>query len=100
MIFPLSYLLQQNTKVTAYVVVVVIISAVLYHKEVPFDNNGSERAFRIVKVKTKISGQFKALQHDFAVLRSVIDSVIKNGNSVFYAINAIVEMPPPPKAAG
>jgi transposase len=72
----------------------------LYHKEVPFDNNGSERAFRIVKVKTKISGQFKALQHDFAVLRSVIDSVIKNGNSVFYAINAIVEMPQPPKAAG
>jgi hypothetical protein len=79
---------------------VVIISAVLYHKEVPFDNNGSERAFRIVKVKTKISGQFKALQHDFAVLRSVIDSVIKNGNSDFYAINAIVEMPHPPKAAG
>ena len=74
--------------------------AFLYHKEVPFDNNGSERAFRMVKVKVKISGQFKSLQHDFAVIRSVIDSVIKNGQSVFSAINYIVYIPLPPKAAG
>lgn len=72
----------------------------LYHQGVPFDNNGSERAFRMVKVKTKISGQFKSLQHDFAVIRSVIDSVIKNGQSVFSAINALLDMPLPPKAAG
>lgn len=72
----------------------------LYHKDVPFDNNGSERAFRMVKVKVKISGQFKSLQHDFAVIRSVIDSVIKNGQSVFSAINYIVDIPAPPKAAG
>jgi len=72
----------------------------LYHKDVPFDNNGSERAFRMVKVKVKISGQFKSLQHDFAVIRSVIDSVIKNGQSVFSAINYIVDIPLPPKAAG
>ena len=72
----------------------------LYHNEVPFDNNGSERAFRMVKVKVEISGQFKSLQHDFAVIRSVIDSVIKNGQSVFSAINYIVDIPSPPKAAG
>jgi transposase len=72
----------------------------LYHPDVPFDNNGSERAFRMVKVKTKISGQFKSLQHEFAIIRSVIDSAIKNGQSVFDAINAIVNIPQPPKAAG
>lgn len=76
----------------------------LYHSNVPFDNNGSERAFRMVKVKTKISGQFKSLQHEFAVIRSVIDSAIKNGQSVFYAINAVLDITininPPPKAAG
>jgi len=72
----------------------------LYHSDVPFDNNGSERAFRMVKVKTKISGQFKSLQHEFAVIRSVIDSAIKNGQSVFYAINAVIDIIPPPKAAG
>jgi hypothetical protein len=58
----------------------------------------------MVKVKTKISGQFKSLQHEFAVLRSVIDSAIKNGQSVFYAINAVIDITldiiPPPKAAG
>jgi transposase len=62
----------------------------LYHKEVPFHNNGSERAFRMVKVKAKISGQFKSLQNEFAMLRSVIDTAIKNGQSVFNAIKALV----------
>lgn len=51
----------------------------LYHKEVPPDNNSSERAIRNVKVKQKISGQFKnpAMAQAFAVLRSVIDTCIK-----------------------
>jgi hypothetical protein len=62
----------------------------LYHKDVPFHNNGSERAFRMVKVKAKISGQFKSLQNQFAIIRSVIDTAIKNGQSVFNAINALV----------
>ncbi len=70
----------------------------LYHKEVPFDNNSSERAIRMIKVKTKISGQFKSLQQEFAILRSVIDTTIKNGNSVWDAIQAIVKCQS--KAAG
>jgi hypothetical protein len=72
----------------------------LYHPLVPFDNNSSERAFRMVKVKTKISGQFKSLHHEFAVIRSVIDTAIKNGCSAFDALRAVVDMPLPTKAAG
>ena len=64
----------------------------LYHQDLPFDNNGSERAIRMIKVKTKISGQFKSLQHEFAVIRSVIDTTIKNGQSVMFAIQAIVKL--------
>lgn len=53
----------------------------LYHREVPPDNNGSERAIRNLKVKHKISGYFKSLAgaESFAVLRSIIDTAIKNG---------------------
>jgi transposase len=66
----------------------------LYHELVPFDNNGSERAIRMIKVKTKISGQFKSLHHEFAILRSVIDTTVKNGQSVFHAIHALVQCQP------
>lgn len=72
-----------------------MLATCLYHAEVPADNNGSERAFRMVKVKTKISGQFKSLQAEFAIIRSVIDTAIKNGQRPFKAIRAIVEMPRP-----
>lgn len=65
----------------------------LYHAEVLPDNNGSERVIRPIKVKMKVSGQFKSLQNEFAVLRSVIDSAIKNGQSPFDAIKAIVNIP-------
>jgi transposase len=56
----------------------------LWHPKVPPDNNGSERAIRNVKVKQKISGQFKSDQGAdcFAVLRSIIDTTIKSGNNV------------------
>ena len=64
----------------------------LYHKEVPPDNNSSERAIRIIKVKTKISGQFKSLHQEFAILRSVIDTAVKNGKSVYEAVEAMVNM--------
>ena len=65
----------------------------LYNADVPPDNNASERAVRPIKVKMKISGQFKSLQQEFAILRSIVDTAIKNGQPVFNAIKSIVEIP-------
>ena len=58
---------------------------------VPSDNNGSERAIRNIKVKQKISGQFKSLDNAnlFAILRSVLDTTIKSGNNVLNALHLI-----------
>lgn len=63
----------------------------LLQSNVAPDNNGSERAIRNIKVKQKISGQFKSLQsaNVFAVIRSIIDTSIKNGNNVLYALHKI-----------
>jgi transposase len=63
----------------------------LYHPDVPPDNNGSERAIRNLKVKQKISGQFKILNaaENFAILRSIIDTTIKNKQNVLGALSAI-----------
>ena len=63
----------------------------LYHPDVPPDNNGSERAIRNVKVKQKISGQFKILSaaENFAILRSIIDTAIKNNQNVVEALSVI-----------
>ncbi len=65
----------------------------LYHPDVPPDNNGSERAIRNVKVKQKISGQFKIFDaaENFAILRSIIDTAIKNGQNVLQALNVIAD---------
>lgn len=65
----------------------------LYHPDVPPDNNGSERAIRNVKVKQKISGQFKIFEaaENFAILRSIIDTAIKNGQNVLLALNTIAD---------
>jgi len=55
--------------------------------EVPPDNNASERAIRNVKVKTKVSGQFRNKDGKgadrYAKIRSVIDTTIKNGQDVY-----------------
>lgn len=60
----------------------------LHHPKVPPDNNGSERAIRNIKVKQKISGQFKSVKGaiSFAVIRSVIDTAIKSGQNVLKAL--------------
>ena len=65
----------------------------LYHPDVPPDNNGSERAIRNVKVKQKISGQFKIFSaaENFAILRSIIDTAIKNNQNVLQALNVIAD---------
>jgi len=65
----------------------------LYHPEVPAHNNDSERAIRNIKIKQKISGQFKTLNsaENFAILRSIIDTSIKNGQNVLAALNVIAD---------
>ena len=57
----------------------------LYHHHVPPDNNASERAIRNVKVKTKVSGQYRSQRgaERFAILRSVIDTIRKSNNNAF-----------------
>ena len=63
----------------------------LFIPEVPPDNNASERAIRNIKVKQKISGQFKIKKaaQNFAKIRSVIDTTIKNGLNVLEALSLI-----------
>jgi transposase len=68
----------------------------LHHPKVPPDNNGSERAVRNVKVKTKISSLFRTEKgaKRFAIIRSVIDTTIKNTNSVFDALSLLANLQP------
>ena len=60
----------------------------LFYPDVPYDNNGSERAIRNVKVKQKVSGSFRSERgaEIFAVLRSVVDTIIKKGGNPFESI--------------
>ncbi|MCF6360536.1 MAG: IS66 family transposase [Cyclobacteriaceae bacterium] len=68
----------------------------LYHQGVPADNNASERAIRNVKVKQKISGQFLSQNNasDFAIIRSVIDTAIKNGVNIFNSLKLVANLAP------
>jgi transposase len=68
----------------------------LFIENVPSDNNASERAIRNVKVKQKISGQFKTERtaKNFAKIRSVIDTSIKNGMNVVEALTLIAKLQP------
>lgn len=52
----------------------------LCYPKVSPDNNASERAIRNMKIKQKISGQFKTPTGGFAftVLRAVTDTIIEN----------------------
>jgi transposase len=67
--------------------------AFLDYEDVPPDNNGSERAIRNIKVKTKVSTQFRTIEgaQEFAILRSVADTATKNGKSAFEAFKSIAE---------
>lgn len=72
-----------------------ILTFLLFEK-VPYDNNGSERAIRNIKVKTKVSTNFRTLEgaQQFAIIRSVADTAIKNKQNVFKALLAIAEFTP------
>lgn len=65
----------------------------LFLEEVPPDNNASERAIRNVKVKQKISGQFKKQKtaQNFAKIRSIMDTTIKNGMNVLESLTLIAK---------
>ena len=71
----------------------------LYYRDVPPDNNASERAVRNLKVKQKVSGQFNGAQQDFAVLRSVIDTIIKLQGNLFQTLLLIANYKPDPIVA-
>ena len=62
---------------------------------VPYDNNASERGVRKIKIKIKqkVSGCFRTDEcaDDFAKLHSIAETAMKNGNSKFKAILAVVQ---------
>lgn len=66
----------------------------LYHPKVPPDNNSSERAIRNIKVKQKVSGQFKSSNGAFifSVLRSITDTTLKNKQNIIESLNTIANL--------
>ena len=60
---------------------------------VPYENNASERGVRKIKVKQKVSGCFRTDggADDFAKIHSIAETAMKNGNSKFNAILAVVQ---------
>ena len=64
----------------------------LLYPHVPPDNNASERAIRNVKVKLKVSGQFKSVDgaKDYANLRSIVDTSSKRGLNEFEALRDVI----------
>ena len=66
----------------------------LFHPEVPYDNNASEQAIRNVKVKQKVSGSFRSERgaEIFAILRSVVDTIIKKGGNPFESIRFAINV--------
>lgn len=98
--------LLQNAEIEKYSLLKPFVKRLQKHKDslflfvendfVPPDNNGSERAIRNTKVKTKISGQFKSIENAniFAILRSVIDSLIKRNQPILENLNLLANFRP------
>ncbi|MGN8652776.1 PDDEXK nuclease domain-containing protein [Segatella copri] len=65
----------------------------LSNPSVPYENNASERGVRKIKIKQKVSGCFRTDSgaDDFAKLHSIAETAMKNGNSKFNAILAVVQ---------
>jgi len=65
----------------------------LLDANIPPDNNASERAIRNVKVKQKVSGQFKSFEgaQNYATLRSIIDTSRKRGWNEFDSLVKVME---------
>ena len=65
----------------------------LYDPEVPYDNNGSERAVRKIKVKQKVSGCFRTDEgaDAFMILHSITETAKKNGQSKLQALLTVAQ---------
>jgi transposase len=65
----------------------------LCHYHIPPGNNASARAIRNIKVKQKISGQFRSLEgaKNFAFIRSIIDTLNKRNLNIFQNLELIAK---------
>jgi transposase len=72
------------------------VMAFALHPGVPFDNNHAERDLRMMKIRQKISGCFRALDlpEVFARLRSVVSTAAKHSVSALRAIEVLFEPNP------
>lgn len=64
----------------------------LEHEEVPYHNNSSEAAIRVLKVKTKVSGGFRTQDgaDEFACFHSIAETAKRNNISKFTALYQLV----------
>lgn len=71
------------------------VFAFLDNPNIPPDNNASERAIRNFKIKLKVSNFFKSKtgSETYAVIRSVIDTAVKNNQNPFLATQLIAILP-------
>jgi len=63
--------------------------------DVPYDNNASESAIRIIKTKLKVCGCFRSEQgaDTFMQLHSIVDTAKKNQISRYKTLLAIAKLP-------